>query len=322
MKRALSICVAALIATSLVVAQTLHKTKQRRQTTSIEQEDDETISFDTALVNTRVSVRDGQGRFVSGLTKSDFIVVDDGKEQPIIYFSQESDEPLRVALVVDRSRSVQGVLGRARTVVRDFIHSILRPGKDSACLVAFDSGVYLVQDFTEDADTLAAAVNKLTAAGGTSIFDAVYKTARDKLAGTEEARRVLLLISDGDDTTSRASIEQAIEVTVRNNVVVYAIRLPGENSLNGRDQQGKPVLARLTETTGGAQFQLSDARDGEEKQLAGFFNKLEDELRSQYSIGYQFQAVSSGSSFHKITVKLKQPALKAFTRSGYYSGSQ
>src|SRR5262249_56398079 len=97
-------------------------------------------------------------------------------------------------------------LSREQAVVRDFINSVLRPGRDSACLVAFDSGVYLLQDFTDDADTLAGAVSKLTAAGGTSIFDAIYKTSRDKMAGSEEARRVVVLITDGDDTTSRASV--------------------------------------------------------------------------------------------------------------------
>jgi Ca-activated chloride channel family protein len=315
MKRAFLIGAIALIATHLVVAQTIQQPRLPGQNAKAEQEGDETITFDAALVNTHVSVRDGQGHFVSGLTKDDFIVLDDGKEQPIIYFSQESDQPLRVAIVVDRSHSVQKVLGRAKGAVRDFINSVLRLGNDSACLVAFDSGVYLLQDFTDNADTLAGAVSKLTVAGGTSIFDAIYKTSRDKLAGTEEAHRVVILITDGDDTTSRASIEQAMEMAVRNNVAVYAIRLPGENSLNGRDQQGKPVLARLTEITGGGQFYL----DGDDVQLAGFFNKLQDELRSQYSIGYQFQTAPSVSNFHKITIKLRQPALKAFTRSGYYS---
>ena len=318
MKRALMIGTIVLIAINLGVAQNVKQSGPHRQDTRAQQGEDETITFDTALVNTRVSVRDDRGRLVSGLTRGDFVVLDDGKEQPIVYFSQESDQALRVALVVDRSRSVQKVLGRAQGVVRDFINAVLRPGKDSACLVAFDSGVYMIQDFTDDADALAGAVGKLTAAGGTSMFDALYKTTRDKLAGTEEARKVAVLITDGDDTTSRASIEQAVEMAVRNNVSVYAIRLPGENSLNGREQQGKPVLARLTEPTGGRQFQM----DGGEGQLAGFLNKLQDELRSQYSIGYQFQTSSSRGNFHKITIKLVQPTLRAFTRRGYYSRSE
>ena len=318
MKRVLIMCALALIATHKVAGQNVQQPKPSVQNSKAEQADEETISFEAALVNTRVSVRDAQGRFVSGLTRNDFTVLEDGREQPIIYFSQESDQPLRVAIVVDRSRSVQTVLGRAQNTVHDFINSVIRTGKDRVCLVAFDSDVYLVQDFTDDSNKLTSAVNKLTAAGGTSVFDAIYKTSRDKLTGTEEARRVIVLITDGDDTTSNASIEQATEMALRNNVTVYAIRLPGANSLNAREQQGKPVLARLTETTGGRQFHL----DGGEGQLAGFLNKLKEELRSQYSIGYQFQSASSARSFHKITIKLLQPALRAFTRSGYYSRSE
>src|SRR5215468_3036761 len=139
MKRALFTFIVALIATQVAVAQNHQKPKPRGQEIKAEQDGDETITFDTALVNTQVSVRDQQGHFISGLKKDDFVVFDDGKEQPIVYFSQESDQPLRIALVVDRSNSVQKVLGRAQVVVRDFINSVLRRGKDSACLVAFDS---------------------------------------------------------------------------------------------------------------------------------------------------------------------------------------
>jgi VWFA-related protein len=101
-------------------------------------------------------------------------------------------------------------------------------------------------------------------------------------------------------------------------VTVYGIRLPDEHSLNARNQQGKPVLARLSEATGGRQFYF----DSGAGQLADIFKQLQDEVRSQYSIGYQFQTPSSNSIFHKITIKLRRPALKAFTRSGYYSRSE
>jgi Ca-activated chloride channel homolog len=320
MKRAFLILALTVVVTGIAMAQAASRSKSARpanqsKAAATSQDDGDTITFDSALVNTQVSVRDEKGRFVAGLTKDDFIVLDDGKEQPISYFSKESDQPLTVALVVDRSRSVQGALSKAQVAARNFFGSVLRAGKDRAAVVAFDSDVYVVQDFTDDASALAAAALKLTAAGGTSIFDAVYKTTRDKLGGGEEGRRVILLITDGDDTTSRASIEQAIEMALKNNVIIYAIRVPGDGSLNVRDLQGGPVLDRLTEATGGRQFHL----DGDENQLAGFFTKLQDELRSQYSIGYQFKAASSDRSFHKLTIKLKEANLRAFTRRGYYS---
>ena len=171
-----------------------------------------------------------------------------------------------------------------------------------------------MQDFTDDPNALANALSRVTADGGTSIFDAIYKVARDKLSGTDQARRVILLLTDGDDTTSRASIEQALEMALKNNVTIYALRLPDENSLNVRGLRGKPVLDRITQTTGGRQFYLS----GENDQLARFFDKLESEMRSQYSIGYRFQSTSA-RRFHKIAIKMKDPDLRAFTRSGYYS---
>jgi Ca-activated chloride channel family protein len=320
MKRACLILALTAFVTGFAMAQIAPRSKSaglanQSKAAKTSQDDDNTITFDSALVNTHVAVRDEKGRFVTGLTKDDFIVLDDGKEQPISYFSQEADQPLTVALVIDRSRSVQSALSKAQVAARDFFSSVLRAGKDRATVVAFDSGVYVVQDFTDDASVLTAASLKLTAAGGTSIFDAVYKTTRDKLVEGEEGRRVIVLITDGDDTTSRASIEQAIGMALKNNVTIYAIRVSGDGSLNVRDLRGKPVLDRLTEATGGRQFHL----DGDENQLAGFFTKLQDELRSQYSIGYQFQAASSDHSFHKLAIKVKQATLKAFTRRGYYS---
>ena len=323
MKRTFLILTLTVFVTGLAIAQTQSRSNSARPTNQSKaavtsQDDGDTITFDSALVNTHVEVRDEKGRFVSGLTKDDFIVLDDGKEQPISYFSQESNEPLTVALVLDRSRSVQNAMSKAQVAARNFFGSALRVGKDRAAVVAFDSGVYVVQDFTDDASALVAAALKLTAAGGTSIFDAVYKTTRDKLTGGEEGRRVILLVTDGDDTTSRASIEQTIGMALKNNVIIYAIRVSGDGSLNVRDLQGKPVLDRLTEATGGRQFHLN----GDESQLAGFFAKLQDELRSQYSIGYQFQSASSDRGFHQLTIKVKQANLKALTRRGYYSGMQ
>ena len=315
MKRTFLITLAAIIMTQIVLAQSIQQQRQHLQRTDPPQADEETITIDAALVNTHVSVRDRSGRSISGLTKDDFTLLDEGKEQPIIYFSQESNQPLRLAVVVDRSSSIERVIAVAKTAGRDFFNSVLSLGRDRACLVAFDSGVYLAQDFTDDADALATALSGLTASGGTSMFDAIYKTSRDKLSGTDQARKVILLITDGDDTTSRASIEQATQMALKNNVTIYALRLPNENSLNVRDLRGRPVLDRLTEATGGRQFYC----DGDKSRLGGFFNSLQNEMRSQYSIGYRFQSESAARKFHRITIRVKEPNLKAFTRSGYYS---
>jgi Ca-activated chloride channel family protein len=283
-------------------------------------DDADTIKFDSALVNTYVTVRDANGRLVSGLTSNDFTVLDNGKEQPITYFGQESSQPLRVVLVIDRSRSVQRELARAKTAAQDFFTSVLRPGRDRAAVVAFDSGVYLLQGFTDNTAVLTSAVSGLTSSGGTSIFDAVYKTARDMLPNGQNARRVIILVTDGDDTTSQASITEAIEMASKNNVIIYAVRVPGEGSLNVHDLRGRPVLDRLTQATGGGQAYF----DGNQNQLAAFFARVRDELRSEYSIGYQFTDSIASPTFHKLTINVKSNSgpLRAFTRKGYYSGGQ
>jgi Ca-activated chloride channel family protein len=315
MKSIIFITATLIVATQLVFAQAIQQPRPSRRNSISSQSEDDTITIDAALVNTHVSVRDKSGHCVPGLTKDDFAVLDEGKEQPIVLFSEESNQPLRMAIVVDRSRSVQKVLSLAKTAARSFFSSVLRPNRDRACVVAFDSGVYLTQDFTDDPNVLANALSRVTAEGGTSVFDAIYKVSRDKLSGTDQARRMILLITDGDDTTSRASVEQAVEMALRNNVTIFALRLPDENSLNVRDLRGKPVLDRLTQSTGGRQFHF----DGDESQLVRFFDALQGEMRSQYSIGYRFQSASSARSFHRIAIKMKEPNLKAFTRSGYYS---
>ena len=148
MKRAFLILALTVVSTGFAMAQVAPRSKSARpanqsKAAETSQDDGDTITFDSALVNTHVAVRDEKGRFVTGLTKDDFIVLDDGREQPISYFSQEADQPLTVALVIDRSRSVQSALSKAQDAARDFFSSVLRAGKDRATVVAFDSGVYV-----------------------------------------------------------------------------------------------------------------------------------------------------------------------------------
>src|SRR5258705_13542100 len=139
MKSAILITITLIVATQLVLAQTMQQPRSSKQNSSSSESNEDTITIDATLVNTHVSVRDKSGHSVSGLTKDDFTVLDEGKEQPIIFFSEESKQPLRMAIVVDRSRSVQKVLSLAKTAARNLFSSVLRPNRDRACVVAFDS---------------------------------------------------------------------------------------------------------------------------------------------------------------------------------------
>src|SRR5262249_40395953 len=143
---------------------------------------------------------------------------------------------------------------------------------------------------------------------------------REMVVHGQNARRVIILVTDGDDTTSQASITEVIEMASKNNVIIYALRVPGDGSLNVHDLRGRPVLERLTQATGGGQAYF----DGNHNQLAGFFAKVQDELRSEYSIGYLFTDSIASPSFHKLTINVRSisGSLRAFTRKGYYSGGQ
>src|SRR5262249_13999526 len=156
MKRAIIIAATAIIAAQLVFAQASRQQTGSRPAASTRNDatarndDDDTITIDSALVNTHVSVRDRSGHSVAGLSKDVFLALEDARDQPIVHSSQDSSQPLRFALVIDRSRSVKKVFESTLQAARSFFGSILRPGTDRACVVAFDSSVYLTQDFTDD----------------------------------------------------------------------------------------------------------------------------------------------------------------------------
>ena len=120
----------------------------------------------------------------------------------------------------------------------------MRQGDDRVCLVAFDSHVYLLQDWTDDADLLTAMIGKLTAAGGTALFDAIYKTCRDKFAPDphDVKTRVIILVTDGEDTTSRATLKEVVDIVQRSGTTIYVVGVKAENSLNDREFQGKEVV--------------------------------------------------------------------------------
>lgn len=266
------------------------------------------IELGASLVNTFLTVRDQDGRLVSDLKPEDFIVLDDGAPQPITHFSREIQLPLSIALAIDRSRSVQKKFQFEQAAATQFLKAVLHPGKDRGLLVAFDSNVYLLHDFTDEAAALADAIQKLTVSGGTSIFDAVYKTSRDKFTRIGAGRKVLILVTDGEDTTSYATLKQAVEMVLRTEVIVYAIGLKGI-------KKGESTLERLTSDTGGQVFFPKT----EEEKLAELFDQLQEELRNQYSLGYASPHAPDGK-FHTLTIQTKRKGLTVYARRGYYAG--
>lgn len=264
------------------------------------------IRLGTTLVNTFVTVTNKEGQFISDLSPAHFIISDNGVRQQITEFSRETQLPLTLALVIDRSRSVQARFELERAAAIHFLESVLRKGQDRGLLMAFDSDLYLIQDFTDDPAVLASKVGDLSVAGNSAIFDAVYKTTHQKFSHIR-GRKVIILITDGDDTASEVTLQQATDMALRTDVIVYAIGIRGTKA-------SAEALNQLAEKTGGRALYLDETPG----QLAAIFSRLETELRNQYSIGYQLNRPPDGR-FHRLKIRLKKRGLEVRARLGYYA---
>src|SRR5881296_2654879 len=216
--------------------------------------DDQTISVNVDLVNILFTVADRKGKFVTNLRKDDFRVFEDEKQQAVTNFSSETDLPLTIALLVDTSGSIRDKLRFEQEAAIEFFYSTLRRGKDKALVISFDSGVDLLQDYTDDPEVLSDAVRKIRAGGGTSLYDAIYLGVNEKLTN-QPGRRVLILISDGDDNSSRTSLTETLEVAQKNFVTIYGISTNSAAYFGSKEQdRGDKTLKKFSEETGGKPF--------------------------------------------------------------------
>lgn len=260
---------------------------------------------------------DRSGRLDLEVGPHDLTIFDGEKKQQITSLKSAFDNPLRIALVLDRSRSVAEALPAFRTAAVKFLQSILRPEKDKACVVAFDNHVYLLQDWTDDVDLLAAGIEQLSAAGGTSLFDALYKTLRDQFSEDpqDSTTRVLLLLTDGEDTTSHASLWEVRDQIAASKTLVYALRTDPDQSLNPPGFRGKEVLSELREVAGGEMMSLTV----NPKDLDRQFRQIERELRNLYTLTFTSHEPPDGR-FHEVRIKptRKDLVIKPL-KDGYYS---
>ena len=196
------------------------------------QESQTIIRSEVALVNIVFTAIDKDDRPVPGLKAEDFQVFDNRKPQNIEYFSdlgKGSEIPLTIALLIDTSGSVKDKLEYEKTTAAEFFKEILRPEKDLALIIQFDSEVNLVQDFTQDYGALLNGLESLSAGNSTSLYDAVFLAADEKLKH-ETGRKVMVIISDGEDNSSKVRKEEAIEAAQRSDVLIYGIGVQTENS--------------------------------------------------------------------------------------------
>src|SRR5947208_5835509 len=246
----------------------------------------DTLKVTVDLVNVQFSVTDRQGRFVPGLTARDFKVEEDGRRQEIRNFARENELPLTLALWIDTSPSVRPVFDEEKLTANSFLESVLRE-KDLALVIGFDRSVTMVQDYTENLKLLKRAIDGLEIGGGTSIYDAVYLAGKEKL--TDEAgRKAIILISDGEDTTSKTKFTEALLSAHQSNAVIYAITNAASTAFIGHGRSGLGgfgggsirTLRKFSEETGGSTFVV-----GDENSFAKIFDQIAQELRSQYSLG-------------------------------------
>jgi Ca-activated chloride channel family protein len=267
------------------------------------------------LVHTHFTVTGPDGRIVTTLGRDDLTVYDNDVPQQVADFGQRVEAPVSVAVLVDRSQSVSDRFSFLASAATAFVHAALRHESDRGLVVGFDSKVYLLQDWTKDPSLLAGSIQRLSAAGGSSIFDAIFKTCRDKFDITGTRQNVLVLVTDGEDTTSVATFEQALQMAVLSRAVVYVVAVRAEQSMNPRELQGRRVLSQLAELTGGRLFYPDEQTpDG----LGALFDRIQEELRSTYTLTY-YHDVAPDNSFHRIRIQPADPSLVVHAPRGYYA---
>jgi VWFA-related protein len=269
-----------------------------------------------------VTVLDKKGQPVSGLKQSDFLVLEDKQPQQIESFTESSESlPLYIAVLLDTSASTAGKLKFEQEAALNFIYTIARPRRDKVALGTFDDEVRLLQDFTDRYDLVDKAIRSIKKPGTqTSLYDAVWQFCNEKMRSAP-GRRVIVIITDGDDTYSRATLRDAIDIAQRTETLVFAIStkagfsgvVPGVEAGTVADK-GDRDLERLCEETGGRAFFTGDMLA-----LERSFSRIAHELRSQYIITYRPSNDRYDGSFRRIEVKLvnNRDGWKVRTRRGY-----
>ena len=277
----------------------------------------ENIKVRVDLVNVLLTVTNKKNRLESGLAKEDFRVFEDNKPQTIRYFSRETDLPLRIGVLVDTSASIRDRLRFEQEAAVDFLETTLRPGKDLAFVEAFDVKPQTVQDYTDDLEKLSTAIRSLMAGGVTTLYDAIHLACRNKMLvfppPEPYLRRVMIVISDGEDNQSEHTREEALAMAQHAEVTIYAV----STSAAGIQGHGDKVLQRLAQQTGGRAFFPFQAND-----TAADFREIARELRSQYSLAYVSTNQAHDGTFRNITIEPVQKGLQVRAKPGYYEPSE
>ena len=272
-------------------------------------DDDSTLlkTFEVRLPVTVTMKKD----LVPGLQRGDFAVFEDGVQQEITFFTDEKNNPpVYVGVLMDTSPSAAGKLGFSKEAAGNFIHTVTRLRKDKAAFMTFDNEVLLRQDFTDNLDKLQKAISNVKKAGSqTAMYDAVWLFSDEKLRNVP-GRRVIVIITDGEDTFSRAQLKDAIDIAQRTETTIFGIStkagflgtVPGVEAGTVKDK-GDKLLTRLCEETGGQAFFTGDMLE-----LERAFKKISEELRTQYIITYRPANQNYDGRERKIEVRFTDPS--------------
>ena len=306
------------------------------------QDSDEVVKFDTNLTNIFFTAADKNRRFISDLKAEDIRVFEDGQPQEIFTFQTNIDLPLSLAILIDTSASEERTLPDEKAAARAFLENMMRPNRDEAAIVSFTGETTLEQGFTGNVERLRRAIDRVefvppsgyigggvvvngtppisgtnqSLAGSTAIWDAVWATSEELIsASAENTRRAIILLTDGDDTSSRMKIHDAIERAQKADALIYAIGIGDRYTFNVDEGS----LRKIAEQTGGRAYFPKHERD-----LRDAFAQIQRDLREQYLVAYSPSNKARDGSYRRIEIQLvnpdlKQQNLKLNYRSGYFS---
>jgi|WetSurMetagenome_2_1015567.scaffolds.fasta_scaffold204814_2 VWFA-related protein len=292
-----------------------------------------TIKVDVDLVNIFCSVREKNGPYVANLAKDDFTLLEDNKAQTLKFFTRETNLPLTIGLLVDVSRSQENLIDVEREASLRFFQKVIRQ-KDMVFAISFGVDSELLQDCTNSISLLRKALAGLrlnagtnvggiinpgpipTQQRGTVLYEAVYLAADEKLR-SEVGRKAIIVITDGDDYGSRIKIEKAIEAAQRSDAIIYSVLFedPRYTSPMYGGVSGEGPMRKMSDETGGRVFRVSGKQT-----LDQIYDQIQDELRSQYALGYTPTNSARDGSFRRIEIKMSRKDLRVQARKGYYAG--
>ena len=268
------------------------------------------FSTEVKVVNVLATVRDKSGRIIPDLGKEDFAISENGRPQTIKYFARESGLPLILGLLIDTSMSQQRVLDAERAACFRFLDQVLRPAKDRVFVMQFDMGVFLKQPLTSSrksleetlpyVDTPTQRELEMQRGGGTLLYDAVVKGSKD-IMERQTGRKALIILSE-------------LEAAVKTDTIIYSILFSDASYYGGFAGGGRHVMERLAKETGGGFFEVSKKHPIDEA-----FGVLEEELRSQYSLGYVSDTAVEVSEFRKLSLSVSRKGLKVQARDRYWA---